>query len=79
MREIEAYNDWYARMTSELGGYFYQPSEFWSPYFRPYPWRSYQRSSRNYGGGGYYGGDVLGTFDIFRFLPATTLNPFLKK
>src|ERR1043166_9620164 len=56
-REIEAYNEWYERMTSQLGGYFYQPSEFWTPYFRPFPWRSYLHNNQNYpyGGGGYYG------------------------
>jgi hypothetical protein len=83
MREIEAYNDWYARQTADLDGYFYQPSEFWPAYFRPYPWASYTRSRRNYqyGGGGGYSGGGLGTptFDLFRFLPATTGSPFLKK
>ena len=81
MAEIEAANEWYARQVSGLDGYFYQPSEFWPPYFRPYPWAAYQRSRRNYQygdgggyGGGLYGGGV-GTFDLFRFIP----TPFLKK
>src|SRR5204862_4222315 len=80
MAEIEVANDWYARQVANLDGYFYQPSEFWPPYFRPYPWAAYQCSRRNYqygeggSGGGLYGGGI-GTFDLFRFVP----TPFLKK
>ena len=79
MAEIEAANDWYARQVAPLDGYFYQASEFWPAYFRPYPWAAYLRSRRNYqygdgGGGGLYGGGI-GTFDLFRFVP----QPFLKK
>jgi hypothetical protein len=80
MAEIEAANDWYARQVSGLDGYFYQPSEFWPPYFRPYPWAAYNRSRRNYqygdggSGGGLYGGGI-GTFDLYRFIP----TPFVKK
>lgn len=78
IREIEAYNEWYGRMTQDLDGYFYQPDWCWPAYFRPYPWASYVKSRRYYGTGGYYG-EGLATFDLLRFIPSTTLNPFLKK
>jgi hypothetical protein len=74
MAEIEAMNDWYSRQVGGLDGYFYQPSEFWPPYFRPYPWAVYRRNHQ-YGGGGYSGGffgDAIPTFDIFRFIPSAT-------
>lgn len=78
-KEYAAYQDWYAKQTADLDGYFYQPSEFWPAYFRPYPWAPYVRSRRNYQygnfGGGSYGGGALPTFDLFRFMP----SPFLKK
>jgi hypothetical protein len=83
LAEIEAANDWYARQTGGLDGYFYQPSEFWPPYFRPYPWSVYRRNHQY--GGGYYGGsyygDAVPTFDILRFLTSSTstTSPFMKK
>jgi hypothetical protein len=75
-RDLVAYNDWMSKQLAGLDGYFYQPSEFWPAYFRPYPWATYVRSRRYYqeawtvpgAGGG------LGTFDLFRFIP----SPFAK-
>jgi len=75
-RDQAAYNEWMGKQLGDLDGYFYQPSEFWPAYFRPYPWAAYTRSRRwyQYGmGGAYYGGGV-GTFDLFRFMP----TPFAK-
>lgn len=74
-RDAAAYGEWMNRQLDGLDGYFYQPSEFWPAYFRPYPWAAYTRSRRwyQYGmGGAYYGG--AGTFDLFRFMP----TPFAK-
>jgi hypothetical protein len=73
---IDDYNAMMQRQLSQLDGYFYQPSAFWPPYFRPYPWASYLRSRRYYQDGWMYGsGGGIGTFDLFRFIP----DPFLKK
>jgi hypothetical protein len=52
-----------------LDGYFYQASEFWPPYFRPYPWAAYLRSRRYYQEGWMYNQGGYGTFDLFRFIP----------
>jgi hypothetical protein len=66
-----------SRQLSQLDGYFYQPSAFWPPYFRPYWWAPYARSRRYYQEGWMYGNSGFGggTFDLFRFIP----DPFLKK
>lgn len=79
-RRLQAEEDrraWVARQLAPLDGYFYQPSEFWPAYFRPYPWASYLRSRRYYQDGWMYqggGGGMTPTFDAFRFMP----DPFKK-
>ncbi len=74
---VDDYNAMMARQLSQLDGYFYRPSEFWPPYFRPYWWAPYLRSRRYYQEGWMYGNSGFGggTFDLFRFIP----DPFLKK
>lgn len=71
---IDEYNARMSRWTSDLDGYFHQPSAFWPPHFRPYWWAPYVRSRRHYQYGSFDGGAV-GTYDLFRFVQ----DPYLKK